>query len=208
MSLATKPESRVDATPPMKNKRARANESAPALKPTKRLKTGSNINTTPSQRLDIYVVGAGGYGELGLGYKRRNGKKPNAVQRPRLNDLLDASTVGVVQFAVGGMHCVALTHDNKILTWGVNDNGALGRATARDPDEEDDEEDDEDFDLNPKESVPTAIPSSSFTDGTKFSQVVASDSASFALTVTGHVYGWGTFTVSLIYLLTFHFRLT
>ena len=38
--------------------------------------------------------------------------------------------MGVVQIDAGGMHVVALTRDNKILTWGVNDQGALGRDTV------------------------------------------------------------------------------
>ena len=145
------------------------------------------------------MFGSGGGGELGLGYTRRNGKKPMGVQRPRLNDLLDASTVGIVQIAVGGMHCVALSHDNKIYTWGVNDNGALGRDTSRDSSDGSDSEDsdDDDIDLNPKESTPTVIPSNFFEKDTQFAQVVACDSASFALTATGSVYGWGTFCVIL-----------
>jgi alpha-tubulin suppressor-like RCC1 family protein len=65
--------------------------------------------------------------ELGLGSK-------NAVNvnRPRLNTNLDAEKVGVVDIAAGGMHAVTLTHDNRILTWGVNDNYALGRETIWD----------------------------------------------------------------------------
>jgi regulator of chromosome condensation len=159
------------------------------------------LNTAPTQRLDIYVFGSGEYGELGLGAEKRNGKKPKDVRRPRLNDLLDARTVGVVQIAVGGMHCIALTHDNQIITWGVNDNGALGRDTMweapeRDISDEDSEEDDDDSGLNPKESTPTAISAGSFDTGAVFVQVAATDSASFALTEEGSVYSWGTFRVS------------
>jgi alpha-tubulin suppressor-like RCC1 family protein len=143
------------------------------------------------QKLDIYVFGSGEYGELGLGHVIRNGKKPKGVLRPRLNDLLGANTIGIVQIAVGGMHCVALSHDHRIFTWGVNDNSALGRDITRDGDDDDDDG----MDLNPKESTPTAISSDFFGKDTKFAQVVASDSASFALTVTGSVYGWGTFSV-------------
>jgi regulator of chromosome condensation len=102
------------------------------------------------------------------------------------------------------MHCVALTQDQMILTWGVNDNGALGRDTTweaptRDIDADSDDEEDEgdDMVLNPKESTPTAIPSEFFgKDRKTFVQVVATDSASFALTDDGSVYGWGTFRVS------------
>jgi len=159
------------------------------------------LNIPPTQRLDIYVFGSGEYGELGLGAEKRNGKKPKDVRRPRLNDLLDAQTVGVVQIAVGGMHCIALTHDNQIITWGVNDNGALGRDTtweapARDTSDEDSEEVHDDSGLNPKESTPTAISAGSFDAGAIFAQVAATDSASFALTEEGTVYSWGTFRVS------------
>ena len=37
-----------------------------------------------------------------------------------------------MQLAAGGTHCVALTHDFGIFTWGVNDLGALGRDTVWD----------------------------------------------------------------------------
>jgi regulator of chromosome condensation len=139
------------------------------------------------------VFGSGDSAELGLGDAKN-------VKRPRLNKMLDAATVGVVQIAVGGMHCVALTHDHKILTWGVNDNYALGRDTTweaptKDADA-DSSDDEEESDLNPRESNPTAIPTDAFESDTRFAQVVATNSASFALTTEGLVYGWGTFMVS------------
>lgn len=169
------------------------------VKKTKsRPKLAITLNSAPIQKLDIYVFGSGEYGELGLGSIRRDGKKPTDVRRPRLNDLLDAETVGVVQLDVGGMHTIALTHDNKIYTWGVNDNGALGRDTRwTAPDTGDDSDsDDDDTGINPRESTPTAIPQDAFAAGEIFVQVAATDSASFALTDEGLVYGWGTFCVS------------
>jgi regulator of chromosome condensation len=76
--------------------------------------------------------------------------------------------------------------------WGVNDDGALGRDTDLDSEDED-----EDNVLSPKESTPTAIPIEFFGKGVEpFAQVAATDSASFALTLDGSVYGWGTFSVS------------
>ena len=174
-------------------------EAAPAKK-AKVIPKGPAINTAPSQRLNVYVFGEGSSGELGLG----TAKNAIDVKRPRLNANLNADTVGVVQIAAGGMHVVALTHDNKILTWGVNDQGALGRDTTwdgglRDVDAEDDDDSDDDDDdagLNPKESTPTAIPSDRFPEDAVFVQVVAGDSTSFALTDDGQVWGWGTFRVS------------
>ncbi|KAI9790276.1 MAG: hypothetical protein M1816_005301 [Peltula sp. TS41687] len=160
--------------------------------PKRASKKGAIINTPPGKRLNIYVFGANTGGELGLGPKATNA----SVKRPRLNPNLSIDSVGVVQVATGGMHCAALTHDNKILTWGVNDDGALGRDTKweggmRNVDDSD--SDVEETPLNPRESTPTAIDSSAFPEGTVFTQLAASDSATFALTDEGLVYGWGAF---------------
>lgn len=99
------------------------------------------------------------------------------------------------------MHCVALTHDQQILTWGVNDLAALGRNTTWEApiqDADDSDSDEEGGDLNPLESTPTAIPAESFVSNVAdFAQVIATNSASFVLTVDGLVYGWGTFSVSI-----------
>ncbi|KAF6810833.1 GDP/GTP exchange factor [Colletotrichum musicola] len=175
---------------------------APKPPPAHPHKIGPKINSAPTQILDIYVFGEGSSGELGLGSKKLDGKKVIDVKRPRLNPNLSAKDVGVVQVACGGMHAAALTKDNKILTWGVNDQGALGRDTnwdggLRDADaEEEEDDDDDDTGINPRESTPTAIDAEHFAPNAKFTQVVASDSATFALTEDGRVYGWGTFRSS------------
>lgn len=156
------------------------------------------LNNRASRRLDIYVFGEGSSSELGLG----TAKTAIDVKRPRLNPLLSADQVGVVQIACGGMHVAALTHDNRILTWGVNDQGALGRDTTWDgglKDMDDDNSDDSeksDSGLNPAESNPTPVPASSFPHDTQFVKLAAGDSHTLALTDDGHVYGWGTFRVS------------
>ncbi|TPX18366.1 uncharacterized protein E0L32_011741 [Thyridium curvatum] len=163
------------------------------------VKIGVAINQAPADVLDVFVFGEGTSGELGLGSKKTDGKKPIDVKRPRLNANLASNKVGVVQICAGGMHSIALTKDNKILTWGVNDQGALGRDTTwdgglRDADDSDSDSDDEDdTGLNPKESTPGEIDTTNIAPETVFVQVAASDSASFALTADGRVYGWGTF---------------
>ncbi|KAI9808901.1 MAG: hypothetical protein M1826_004018 [Phylliscum demangeonii] len=157
------------------------------------------LNHKPTARLTVWVCGEGSAGELGLG--------PQAdsidVKRPRLNVLLSPAEVGVVQMAAGGMHAAALTADNQLLTWGVNDLGALGRDTAWDGAQTVDADRTYGPDvpessaggsgLNPREATPTAVSPEHFPDGTQFTQVAASDSATFALTDDGRVYGWGTF---------------
>ena len=162
------------------------------------------LNQQPRDPINIYVFGSGDSGVLGLGPRCST----DDVVRPRLNPNLSASSVGVVQMATGGIHCVALTKDNKILTWGVNDHGALGRETewsggwkdvgGRDRDQDQDRDGDSDSsggELNPKESTPIAIDESCFPADTIFTQVAAGDNATFALTEEGLVYGWGTFKV-------------
>ena len=156
------------------------------------------LNQRATEALNVYVFGSGDSGVLGLGPRCST----DDVVRPRLNPNLSASSVGVVQVATGGMHCVALTGDNRVLTWGVNDHGALGRDTqwsggwkemdGRDGDEGSDGEEPE---LNPRESTPTAVEDSCFPVGTVFTQVAAGDNVSLALTEEGLVYGWGTFKV-------------
>ncbi|KAK4991200.1 hypothetical protein LTR50_001958 [Elasticomyces elasticus] len=192
-----------ETTEPPKETKARTKRkaseevSAPAPKKVKTITRGPVINHAPTERLNVYVFGEGSSGELGLG----TAKNAIDVKRPRLNANLAADSVGVVQIATGGMHVLALTHDNKILSWGVNDQGALGRDTKWEgglKDMDDNKSDDssdkgDDSGLNPKESTPTAIPSDAFPTGTVFTQLAAGDSTSFALTDDGHVYGWGTF---------------
>lgn len=153
----------------------------------------------PAPILAVMGFGSHEMGELGLG------PKATEVRRPRLISSLDPdakTTFHVVQLDCGGMHSLALTVDNKILSWGVNDNGALGRETSwdggvRDVDaDESDDQSEEAYDLNPRESSPAEILSGHFTPKTRFVQVAAGDSCSFVVTDTGLVYGWGTFVNS------------
>lgn len=153
------------------------------------------INQAPNEVLAVFATGNGESGELGLG--------PSVTEtvRPRANLYLDPgdeSNFHVVQLDCGGMHTIALTDNNQIITWGVNDKGALGRDTTwgggleRDIDED---ASDASGDLNPLESTPAQVSPDCFPPKTKFVQVAAGDSCSFALTDAGLVYGWGTFRV-------------
>lgn len=171
-----------------------------AKKPVKKekpvIEEPAALNKAPTELIAVFSFGSGECGELGLGPKR------TAALVPKFNPALDpneASKYHIVQLACGGMHTIALTADNKILTWGVNDEGALGRDTTwegglKDMDAESDSGD-EDGELNPHECTPTEVPSKNFPKGTVFTQVAAGDSCSFVLTQTGSVYGWGSFRV-------------
>ncbi|KIW20004.1 hypothetical protein PV08_00579 [Exophiala spinifera] len=164
----------------------------------KKTKAKAQINHTPTEKLNVFVFGEGSSGELGLG----SAKGQVEVKRPRYNPNLAPENIGVVALSVGGMHTAALTHDSKIYTWGVNDQGALGRDTTwegglRDMDDNDDDDSDSDSGsetaINPKESTPGEVDTSGLPQGITFTQVSCTDSATFALTSEGDVYGWGTF---------------
>lgn len=149
------------------------------------------INSAPTQRLDVVVFGSGENGELGLGSIRYDRKNPVVADKPRVNHLLRADEVGVVQVAVGVRHCAALTHEGVVLTWGLNDSRALGRNTTS-------WEKSKDInykhatDIDSLESTPLPVEGLSHL-GLKITQVAATDNATFALTDSGFVYGWGTF---------------
>ena len=192
------PKTKAKASP--KTKIASKPPTAPKTKAAPRAKPAPKVpkifTTTPTERLDVFAFGTGEYGELGLG------PQPNAkiVKRPRLNALLPLGAVGIVAIAYGGMHGVALSHDGKVYTWGVNDLGALGRITeAKDEKLKDadadssDSEDEDDVPLNEDESTPKLV---EFPEGTLITRIAAGDSATIAVTNTGLVYGWGTFRVS------------
>jgi regulator of chromosome condensation len=135
-------------------------------------------------------------GELGLGphENQRN------VKRPRLNSYLLPDEVGIVDVAVGGMHCAAIDKDGRVWTWGVNDQGVLGRDTTWTPENEDtamDSDDEDEEQLNPRESVPGLV--EGFPDGTRIDKIACGDSITVACTTDGKVYAWGTFRVRSCY---------
>ncbi|KAI8627277.1 regulator of chromosome condensation 1/beta-lactamase-inhibitor protein II [Xylariaceae sp. FL1651] len=128
------------------------------------------VNKVPEEILSVYIFGGGEMGELGLGpnYKEAN--------RPVLNPSLDPSSptaYHIVDLACGAMHTVALSADNQIVTWGVNDEKALGRSTDWDGGLRDfDADPDEDGELNPLESTPTEILTKYFPPSTDFPRLL------------------------------------
>lgn len=167
--------------------------SKPATKAAPKSRSKVIINEAPKTPLHVYVFGEGSSGELGLGAA----KNAIDVKRPRLNAYLPADKVGVVHVACGGMHVAALSRDGNVLTWGVNDQGALGRNTQWEGgmrDMDDDSDDDDNAGLNPRESTPGPI--TTFPEGTVIVKLSAGDSHTLALTDDGRVFGWGTFRVS------------
>lgn len=185
------------AAPVAKEEKKASNwDEKPVVKGPRRVRGQKNeiVPVRYTEPLKVFLFGEGANGELGFGATR----KAIDVKRPRYNELL--SSQNVVRVAAGGMHVLALTKDNKILSWGVNDQGALGRDTSdakvktRDLDADDsDSDDDETGGLIDKEATPLPVSSEYFPEDTTFVDIAAGDSCSFALTTEGAIYGWGTF---------------
>ncbi|KAG4302920.1 hypothetical protein PCANB_000763 [Pneumocystis canis] len=150
------------------------------------------INEIPvlkKQKLCVFVFGTGSMSELGLGPEPTG----RIVKRPRLNPLLPHDSVGIVDVAVGGMHTAAIDYKGNVYTWGVNDQGALGRDTTWNINRTNPDSDDEQM-LNPKDSVPGKV--EGIPDGVKVVKMACGDSISVAITDQGQVYAWGSFRCS------------
>lgn len=127
---------------------------------------------------EVFVFGDGDCGQLGLGEDVTERLRPFPVS-------VDGR--GVIQVACGGMHTVALTEDRRVYTWGVNDEGALGRHTAGE--------------LWEKSGLGGGEPGDPYTPGQvalpaaagPAVQISAGDSHTCALTESGAVWAWGTY---------------
>ncbi|KAJ3278560.1 Regulator of chromosome condensation [Borealophlyctis nickersoniae] len=97
-------------------------EKADAAKkpPVKRVKREFTLPTRYSTSGEVFVVGSGDCGQLGLG--------PDVLEKERPALLRSLSDVTIVAIFAGGLHNIALTDDGKLWSWGCNDQMALGRG--------------------------------------------------------------------------------
>ncbi|KAJ8959441.1 hypothetical protein NQ318_022133 [Aromia moschata] len=148
----------------MATKRRRQATTEPATK-AKRAKFTLENATLPEITTHgvVLVTGAGDVGQLGLGPDILEKKRPALVNLEH----------EIVDICAGGMHTVCLTSKGKVLTFGCNDEGALGRITEGKEDAE-------------FESGEVELPG-------KVIQISAGDSHSAALLDNGQVFAWGTF---------------
>lgn len=166
------------------------------------------INQVPEQELDVYVWGCGNYYELGMLDNSRDRDVPASpvrnVKRPLKNPLLSGPN-GITYVALGARHGAALAktpenNGNRILTWGSNEYGALGRITDERPRFTAERDDKERYRAPPgsrtePEWRPSMVDVDVVGEELRFSQLACGSETTFALTDTGDVYGWGCFTV-------------
>ena len=97
---------------------------------------------------------------------------PDIFEKPR--PALLPGHEDITAIVAGGMHSVCLTKGGKVLTFGCNDEGALGRETSEEG----------------SETTPGFVELPG-----KVKQISAGDSHSAALLEDGRVFAWGAFRV-------------
>uniref|UniRef100_A0A671VZT2 HECT and RLD domain containing E3 ubiquitin protein ligase 3 n=1 Tax=Sparus aurata TaxID=8175 RepID=A0A671VZT2_SPAAU len=111
----------------------------------------------------VFAWGAGEGGQLGLGTAEA------AVRIPRLVKRLCDHRIS--QVMCGNQHCIALSRDGQLFTWGQNTSGQLGLGKGE-----------------PSKLSPHPLKSLA---GIPLAKITAGGDHSFALSLSGAVFGWG-----------------
>uniref|UniRef100_A0A8C6TTE6 HECT and RLD domain containing E3 ubiquitin protein ligase 3 n=1 Tax=Neogobius melanostomus TaxID=47308 RepID=A0A8C6TTE6_9GOBI len=111
----------------------------------------------------VFAWGAGDGGQLGLGSIETTVRIPRLVKR-----LCDHR---ISQVMCGNQHCIALSRDGQLFTWGQNTSGQLGLGKGE-----------------PSKLFPQPLKSLA---GIPLAQITAGGDHSFALSLSGAVFGWG-----------------
>mmetsp|Transcript_155058 Transcript_155058/g.497090 ORF Transcript_155058/g.497090 Transcript_155058/m.497090 type:complete len:857 (+) Transcript_155058:45-2615(+) len=126
-------------------------------------------------RVQVFVHGSGDCDQLGLGDAVRERTKPTLMR--------SLAGVRIRSIACGGLHTVAVTDRGTLLSWGCNDDGALGRCAGGAG---------EAADCEPGE---VALPA-----GVVVRSVACGDSHTCALEDGGRVWIWGSYKDSSGYI--------
>ncbi|KAG8311110.1 putative E3 ubiquitin-protein ligase herc4 [Homalodisca vitripennis] len=111
----------------------------------------------------VFSWGAARYGQLGHGDCETDLRRPKIIR--------SLATNFVVQISCGYKHCLALTNNGQLFSWGCNESGQLGLGHKCE-----------------SVSQPTLIKSLS---GVPLAFIASGGSHSFAVSKSGAVFGWG-----------------
>ncbi|EDO33245.1 predicted protein [Nematostella vectensis] len=159
--------SKKRAQPPKRKADGSTEEGSGGKRAKDKTKEKQDVFTSSLESGQALTLGQGDVGQLGLG--------PDTLERKKPAVPIDLEGVPIVQVESGGMHTVALSKDGKVYTWGCNDDGALGRETTSEGEEE---------------FQPGVV---SMPDDVNIVMVSAGDSHTAALSDQGTVYAWGTY---------------
>uniref|UniRef100_A0A665XE46 HECT domain-containing protein n=1 Tax=Echeneis naucrates TaxID=173247 RepID=A0A665XE46_ECHNA len=125
--------------------------------------TGRAHSVAVNEQGQVFAWGAGEGGQLGLGTAEVAVRIPRLVKR-----LCDHH---ISQVMCGNQHCIALSRDGQLFTWGQNTSGQLGLGKGE-----------------PSKLFPHPLKSLA---GIPLAQITAGGDHSFALSLSGAVFGWG-----------------
>ncbi|XP_071972894.1 probable E3 ubiquitin-protein ligase HERC6 [Engystomops pustulosus] len=124
---------------------------------------GVNHSVAICNEGNIFSWGEGSQGQLG------SGQFPQQSPIPR--KISGLSDIRIIQISCGHFHTVALSEDSNVFSWGKNDNGQLGLGKQ-----------------TPNQASPQLV---KFLKGVPLVQVSVGGCQSFALSMSGIVFGWG-----------------
>ncbi|KAF8968049.1 regulator of chromosome condensation 1/beta-lactamase-inhibitor protein II [Flammula alnicola] len=159
----------------------------------------NSLPTLPRQHrpaLTLFGWGCGDTGQLGVGPMPEGSK--DEWDKPKRNTLVEGMVkegafgtegTGLVAIAAGGMHSLVVDENGTVWSFGINDEGALGRETTNVPNP-----------LKPGEFVPSEDVEASprpvqalVDEGFRAVKVAAGDNISAALDSEGGLRVWGSF---------------
>ncbi|KAK6588213.1 hypothetical protein RS030_6836 [Cryptosporidium xiaoi] len=151
----------------------------------------------------VWVWGSGECDQLGI--KESLLDDDLSLKAPmKISDLSDK--YNIVDICSGALHNIILTDDGEVISWGCNDDGALGRISLKlekklerrrytdgNEDEELEEDDDEDDLLEDKYPNKVKFTNEESVGNVKVKSIVSGDCYSCCLTNNGEVYLWGSY---------------
>lgn len=161
--------------PPAKRTKAKAAVEPEPAGSSKRRRVAAPAKEKAIAGSDLFLFGSNPFGALGMGEDVSVKGRPAAI--PDFEEKF-------LQVECGGMHTVALSASGEVWTWGVNDEGALGRKTGGSAWEKEPESGKADSTTPGKAVLPA---------GVKATQVAAGDGFTLVLADDGALYGFGLF---------------
>ncbi|GBB96947.1 hypothetical protein RclHR1_02880013 [Rhizophagus clarus] len=141
------------------------------------------VPTRPQQIGRVYVIGSNELAQCGIG-------DSDVTEVTKLSIIRLLDKFNIVDISAGSLHNAALTVDGKVVTWGCNDHGTLGRFTET-PDSAREKAILEagNFDIG-EEGNPAYAEG---LDNVNVVKVACGGNATFVISDQGHLYATGTF---------------
>ncbi|WZN61323.1 regulator of chromosome condensation [Chloropicon roscoffensis] len=131
---------------------------------------------------EVFMFGTGDCGQLGFG---------EDVPELPFPKQLKWKGLCFTKLVCGGMHTLAVSSDGGLWSWGVNDEGALGRLAKSNNDFVDAQAAGL---ASAQGAIPENVPGRvDLPSGSRVAQVTTGDSHCMALLSSGEVYGWGAY---------------